>query len=77
MKSLLITDENWNKIRTRLVEEYGPKIMLSWVSRRELGFMIRDYQSHDNSRNNLQPVAKKFVDFDDEMSKTMFILKYM
>ena len=73
MKSLIITDEKWNKIRTRIIEEHGTKIMISWVCRRELGFMIRDYQSYDNFR----PVSEKFIDFDDEQSKTMFILKYM
>ena len=34
----------WEAISKRLVEEYGPSIMISWKCRRELGFTVRHHK---------------------------------
>lgn len=65
MKTITLTTEQWESIRQKLVEEHGNKILISWVCRRELGFMLRP---HYHERK---------IDFDDAASKSMFVLKYL
>lgn len=72
MKTIKLTEKQWLSIRERIIEEHGNKIMISWVCRRELGFMVRQY---DDPRNSYK--TGYHIDFDDESSKTMFVLKYV
>lgn len=36
--------DEWSHVSARLVEEYGPSIMISWKLKRELGFTIRRHK---------------------------------
>ena len=53
----------------RLQAEYGMRILLSWVCKRELGFTIR----HHKPRPSQEQI---YIDFYDEASRTYFMLKY-
>ena len=67
--SLQISKKDHDILMDRLVAEYGMRILLSWVSRRELGFTVRFH----HPRNGREQI---FLDFYDEASKTFFLLKY-
>jgi hypothetical protein len=39
---IVLEPSNWeNNIKKRLIQDYGPRIMISYVCRRELGFTVR------------------------------------
>lgn len=67
--SLLISKKDHQALLERLTAEYGMRIRLSWVSRRELGFTIRSHRPWGGGEQT-------FLDFYDEPSKTFFLLKY-
>ncbi len=67
--SLEISKKDHVILMDRLKAEYGMRIMLSWVSRRELGFTVRFHKPR-GGRDQI------FLDFYDEASKTFFLLKY-
>ncbi len=67
--SLQVSKKDYAVLMNRLVAEYGMRILLSWVSRRELGFTIRSHRPRSGGE-------QIFLDFYDEASKTFFLLKY-
>lgn len=67
--SLQVSKKDHAVLMDRLVAEYGMRILLSWVSRRELGFTIRSHRPRSGGE-------QIFLDFYDEASKTFFLLKY-
>lgn len=77
----------WEIISARLVEEYGPSIMISWKCRRKLGFTVRrhkglvpwDYidEAHDDLKGRFYYEPQVHLDFWDEASHTFFVLKYL
>ena len=67
--SLQISKKDHAVLMDRLVAEYGMRILLSWVSRRELEFTIRSHRPRSGGE-------QIFLDFYDEASKTFFLLKY-
>ncbi len=34
----------WESIRRRILEEYGPSMLISWKCKRELGFTVRTHR---------------------------------
>lgn len=70
IKHIALTNGQWTRIKHQLVEEFGPKVMIRWVMRRELGFDVRQY---DDWRNGEHYHA---VDFYNEPAKTWFLLKF-
>ena len=34
----------WEEVNDRLLREYGPRIAISWVKRKELGFTVRRHK---------------------------------
>ncbi len=79
MKHIELTHKEWNELKDRLVAEYGSKILISWVCRRELGFTVREHRHFvirkdiENWRDNRTCIC---LDFYDEAMKSWFILKY-
>lgn len=69
IKHIEINQKEYNILKDQLVADYGMRILLSWVSRRELGFTIRSHRPY-SGREQI------FLDFYDEPSKTFFLLKY-
>ena len=80
----------WEPIQYQLGLDYGTKIMLSWVCKRELGFTVRRHkglESHDeaewkvmksqgwNHRYHYQ--EQIHLDFYNEAQQTFFVLKYL
>lgn len=80
MKAVILTLSDWEtKIKPELVKEYGVKIYISWVMKRELGFTVRYHQQRAvGSGTDLYYAFAKEVhlDFYDEAMRTMFLLKF-
>jgi len=80
----------WETIQHQLVRDYGAKIMLSWVCKRELGFTVRHHKGLEPHDKNDWEVMKSegwthryhyqeqiHLDFDTETAQTWFVLKYL
>jgi hypothetical protein len=80
----------WEKLQSQLRQDYGHRIMLSWVCKRELGFTVRRHKGlelHDpaeweamksegwNHRYHYQ--EQIHLDFYNEPAQTWFVLKYL
>jgi len=80
----------WEKLQSQLRQDYGSRIMLSWVCKRELGFTVRRHKGlepHDpaewevmksegwNHRYHYQ--EQIHLDFYNEVAQTWFVLKYL
>ena len=72
IKHIELTKEEWLHLRRQLVKDYGQKILISWVMRRECGFTIREHHAWTDD----QSVTKYCLDFYDEQMKVWFLLKY-
>jgi hypothetical protein len=68
IKSLDLTNLQWLNIRHKMMDQYGPSILISLVQRRKLGFVAR---SKENWRDGV------YIDFWEEKYKTQFILKWL
>ena len=74
IKHLELSKEEWIKIKQRLVEDFGQRILISWVMKRECGFTVRNHTKwSDDGRDYSVTVC---LDFYDEQMKTWYILKY-
>lgn len=80
----------WTMLQLRLVEDYGNKIAISFVCRRELGFTIRRHKGlvpHPAAEWELMKQEgwphryhyeeQVHLDFYSENAKTWFVLKYL
>lgn len=75
----------WETISARLVEEYGPSILISWKCRRKLGFTVRRHKGlvpWDSS--DVTDLKGRFyyddqvhLDWYDEGLMSFFVLKYI
>jgi hypothetical protein len=80
----------WEKLQSQLRQDYGHRIMLSWVCKQELGFTVRRHKGlepHDpaewevmksegwNHRYHYQ--EQIHLDFYNESAQTWFVLKYL
>ena len=80
----------WEKLQSRLRQDHGSRIMLSWVCKRELGFTVRRHKGlepHDraewevmksegwNHRYHYQ--EQIHLDFYNAAAQTWFVLKYL
>ena len=84
-KNLVIfrNPEEWQNILDQLYLEYGLKIGISWVMRRELGFTVRNHRGlvpnehvkkHGPTMHYEQQVH---LDFFNESTQTWFVLRYL
>jgi len=83
-KNLIVFNraEDWENIKTRLIQEYGDRIMISWVLKRELGFTVRDHQEwvefdKTGDRQRYYMDNQIHLDFFNESAQSWFQLKYM
>lgn len=80
----------WSDIQARLVEDYGPRIAISFVCRRELGFTIRRHKGLEEHPKEIWEVMKSegwhhryhyqeqiHLDFYDASAQSWFVLKYL
>jgi hypothetical protein len=75
IKSLQITTAQYNELSEKLVAEYGAKIRISWVAKRELGFTVREHSGWDVKKDKW--LHAYYLDFYSEAAKSYFMLKYM
>lgn len=74
IKHIELSQEEWNKIKQQLIADFGQKILISWVMKRECGFTVRNHTRwSEDGRDNKVVVC---LDFYDEQMKTWYILKY-
>jgi len=83
-KNLIVFNNarDWENIQTRLIQEYGSRIMISWVLKRELGFTVRDHQEwvefdKTGDRQRYYMDNQIHLDFFNESAQSWFQLKYM
>lgn len=88
-KNLIIFHEprEWEEISARLVEEYGPSILISWKCRRKLGFTVRRHkglvpfeyvdEAHDSLKGRFYYEPRVHLDWYDEGLMSFFVLKYI
>ena len=80
----------WEPIQYQLGLDYGHKIMLSWVCKRELGFTMRRHKGLEPHPEAEWKVMKSqgwnhryhyqeqiHLDFYNEAQQTWFVLKYL
>lgn len=65
----------WEVISKKLIEEYGYSIMISWKSKKELGFVKREFSYYDP--NFGFAIYDIRLDFYDESAQSWFQLKYL
>jgi len=73
-KPIILTEQNWSKLRFRLREDYGNSVMLIRSRMREkLGFVDREHTWWDPGAGYITQIC---LDFYNEPKRTMFMLKY-
>lgn len=73
-KPIVLTTHQWDKLRTRLTNDYSPSVMmLSYRMKDKLGFTVREHQEWSNQRGYITDIR---LDFYSEPKRTMFMLKY-
>lgn len=74
MKPIKLTEKKWHLLKTRLTNDYTPSVMLIRSKKREvLGFTERNHSVWDAKTGFTNSV---YLDFFDEVKRTMFMLKY-
>ena len=72
IKHIELAEPEWEKVKARLLEDFGKKILISWVMKRECGFTVRTHTHW--TKDQYHTVV--CLDFYDEQMKTWYILKY-
>jgi hypothetical protein len=80
----------WETVQAQLRQDYGHKIMLSWVCKRELGFTVRRHKGLEEHPKEIWEVMQSegwrhryhyqeqiHLDFYSESAQTWFVLKYL
>jgi hypothetical protein len=77
MTTLIISLKKWEPIKTQLVETYGKKILISFITKKKLGCTIRYYNDYNKGWDEYTIETRDVrLDFYNEQKKTMFLLKY-
>jgi hypothetical protein len=81
-KNLIIfhNELEWQEISSQLVTEFGPSILISWKTRRDLGFQVRYHKGlvprkHDPEQFYYQDQV--CLDFYSEAAQSWFQLRYL
>ena len=73
-----LTHKEYERVKSDLVDAHGKKILISWVCKRELGFTFREHTKYNDDANNYRDrFSCWYVDFYDDVTETMFRLKYL
>lgn len=80
----------WSMIQQRLIDDHGPKIAISYVCKRELGFTVRRHKGlvpHSDETWEIMKIEgwhnryhyedQIHLDFYDPAQQTWFVLKYL
>jgi hypothetical protein len=80
----------WETVQAQLRQDYGSKIMLSWVCKRELGFTVRRHKGLEEHPKEIWEIMKGegwnhryhyqeqiHLDFYNASAQTWFVLKYL
>ena len=73
IKHIELTKQEWMDLRESLVRDFGKRILISWVMKRECGFTIREHHVWDNQTGS---TTRYCLDFYDEQMKVWYLLKY-
>lgn len=74
-KPISLSITQWEKLRARIGIDYGRSVsLISWKLRDTLGFTAREHR--DITEKNWRLYESIKLDFYDEHSKTLFLLKY-
>jgi len=81
MKPIVLSEQNWAKLRFHLMETQPKSVILTrWKMREVLGFTDRLHTEWIEKPNKVGGVGYEqrqvYLDFFDEAKKTMFLLKY-
>ena len=93
-KNLVIFHEprDWSEISKKIVQDYGPSVMISWRCRRELGFTVRHHKGlvawtkealEDFEGFGSRPPSTHYyedqvhLDFYNDAQQSFFVLKYL
>jgi hypothetical protein len=81
MKPIILTEQNWDKLRFHLVQTQPRSVMLTrWKMRKVLGFTDRLHTDWINKPNKWGGMGYEqrqvHLDFFDEAKLTFFLLKY-
>ena len=72
IKHIELSTVEWKKVKEQLIEDFGQKILISWVMKRECGFTVRTHTRWQDDQSSVVVC----LDFYDEQMKTWYILKY-
>lgn len=80
----------WSMIQQKLIDDFGPRIAISFVCKRELGFTVRRHKGlvpHPQAEWEIMKSQgwdhryhyeeQIHLDFYSESAKTWFVLKYL
>jgi hypothetical protein len=74
VKPIKLSLRQWSLLETQLKRDYNPSVTLIRSKMRDkLGFTNRNHVYYDFSGNNVSDV---YLDFFDDVKRTMFLLKY-
>lgn len=83
-KNLIIfhKPEEWDDLFQVILRDFGTKMAISFVLRRELGFTVRQHTGLMSANSKLDPSLKYYeyqvhLDFYSEAAQTWFQLKYL
>jgi hypothetical protein len=87
-RNLIIFDNEdlWEPIKQKILAEYGPTHVISWVMKRELGFTVRRHQNWITINTNYlgEDIVPRgycqnqvHLDFFNDATQSWFQLKYL
>lgn len=75
MKAIILTDNKWDKLLEKLIDDYQPSIAIREKMRKKLGF-TRRYHTIIKDEYGTSYKREVHLDFYDDKKLTMFELKY-
>lgn len=78
MKAVVYELDEWEKrVWPKIVADYGKAVNVSWVCKERLGFTVRRHKAPVSDDGHFWDYQHQIhLDFYDEQSQTMFLLKY-
>jgi len=74
-KTLAISHHAWNKLKEKIIEDYGrATVLISWRLRDRLGFTVREHIEYNQEDWRNSHTIR--LDFWDDSMQTMFLLRY-
>ena len=75
MKPIVLSRDQWYRLKERLRRDHSPSVMLMRSKMRDvLGFTDRAYTTWSESK--CCAITRFYLDFFDESKRTFFLLKY-